>query len=73
MLWLQTSKEGSGIMNLGGSLTRQGEQDCNVNDSSPHIVNIGRMVEVSLFLFNDNNFISVFRLSEEQFEGNIIV
>ena len=23
MLWLQTNKEGSGIMNLGGSLTRQ--------------------------------------------------
>ncbi|CAG2213940.1 F-actin-capping protein subunit beta-like [Mytilus galloprovincialis] len=45
MLWLQTSKDGSGIMNLGGSLTRQGEQDNTVSESAPHIVNIGRMVE----------------------------
>lgn len=45
MLWLQTSKEGSGVMNLGGSLTRQFEQDCTVSEASPHIVNIGRMVE----------------------------
>ena len=32
MLWLQTNKEGSGTMNLGGSLTRQvgweGGRDC---------------------------------------------
>ena len=33
-------------MNLGGSLTRQTEQDFAVNDASPHIANIGRMVEV---------------------------
>ena len=26
MLWLQTNKEGSGTMNLGGSLTRQVQQ-----------------------------------------------
>eukprot|EP00112_Aurelia_sp_Birch-Aquarium-sp1_P012594 Seg2649.4 transcript_id=Seg2649.4/GoldUCD/mRNA.D3Y31 product="F-actin-capping protein subunit beta" protein_id=Seg2649.4/GoldUCD/D3Y31 len=45
MLWLQTSKEGSGTMNLGGSLTRQVESDSPVNDANPHIVNIGRMVE----------------------------
>uniref|UniRef100_A0A6M2DLZ5 F-actin-capping protein subunit beta n=1 Tax=Xenopsylla cheopis TaxID=163159 RepID=A0A6M2DLZ5_XENCH len=45
MLWLQTNKQGSGTMNLGGSLTRQVEQDSNVNDSNPHIANIGRMVE----------------------------
>ncbi|KAK3105010.1 hypothetical protein FSP39_015120 [Pinctada imbricata] len=45
MLWLQTSKEGSGVMNLGGSLTRQVETDAPVNDASPHIVNIGKMVE----------------------------
>jgi len=45
MLWLQTDKENSGIMNLGGSLTRQTEIDAPVNDSSPHIVNIGKMVE----------------------------
>ena len=46
MLWLQTIKEGSGKMNLGGSLTRQAESDSAVSDSSPHIANIGRMVEV---------------------------
>lgn len=45
MLWLQTSREGSGTMNLGGSLTRQIEQDCSVNEATPHIVNIGRLVE----------------------------
>lgn len=45
MLWLQTNKAGSGTMNLGGSLTRQIEQDANVSDSSPHVVNIGKMVE----------------------------
>jgi capping protein beta len=45
MLWLQTSKPGSGTMNLGGSLTRQMEQDCPLSDTSPHIANIGKMVE----------------------------
>lgn len=45
MLWLQTSKDASGVMNLGGSLTRQVETDNPVNDANPHIVNIGRMVE----------------------------
>ncbi|XP_013200875.1 F-actin-capping protein subunit beta [Amyelois transitella] len=45
MLWLQTNKEGSGTMNLGGSLTRQAEQDSSVSDVTPHIINIGRMVE----------------------------
>ncbi|XP_064611258.1 F-actin-capping protein subunit beta-like [Liolophura sinensis] len=45
MLWLQTTKEGSGTMNLGGSLTRQVENDTPVSEASPHIVNIGRMVE----------------------------
>ncbi|CAH0720469.1 unnamed protein product, partial [Brenthis ino] len=45
MLWLQTNKEGSGTMNLGGSLTRQAEQDSSVSDVTPHIANIGRMVE----------------------------
>ncbi|KAH3818443.1 F-actin-capping protein subunit beta-like [Dreissena polymorpha] len=43
MLWLQTTREGSGTMNLGGSLTRQMEQDCAVAES--HLVNIGRLVE----------------------------
>lgn len=45
MLWLQTNKEGSGTMNLGGSLTRQAEQDSAVSEVTPHISNIGRMVE----------------------------
>lgn len=45
MLWLQTNRTGSGTMNLGGSLTRQTESDCAVSDASPHIANIGNMVE----------------------------
>ncbi|CAG0884697.1 unnamed protein product [Darwinula stevensoni] len=45
MLWLQTHRHSSGLMNLGGSLTRQSEQDCSVSEASPHIANIGRMVE----------------------------
>ncbi|XP_072100870.1 F-actin-capping protein subunit beta isoform X3 [Mobula birostris] len=45
MLWLQTNKTGSGTMNLGGSLTRQMEKDENVSESSPHIANIGKLVE----------------------------
>lgn len=45
MLWLQTNKTGSGTMNLGGSLTRQVENDFSVSDSNPHIANIGKMVE----------------------------
>lgn len=45
MLWLQTNKVGSGTMNLGGSLTRQIEQDSPVSEASPHIANIGKMVE----------------------------
>ena len=49
MLWLQTIKEGSGTMNLGGSLTRQAEADHSIGDGSPHISNLGRMVEVSIF------------------------
>lgn len=45
MLWLQTNKQNSGMMNLGGSLTRQIETDSPVNETSPHLVNIGKMVE----------------------------
>ncbi|XP_063065003.1 F-actin-capping protein subunit beta-like isoform X2 [Engraulis encrasicolus] len=45
MLWLQTQKEKSGTMNLGGSLTRQAEKDENVGDASAHIANIGHLVE----------------------------
>lgn len=46
MLWLQTNKQGSGTMNLGGSLTRQVESDNPVTEQSSHIANIGKMVEV---------------------------
>jgi len=45
MLWLQTNKNTSGMMNLGGSLTRQMESDAPVNESNPHLVNIGKLVE----------------------------
>lgn len=44
MLWLQTNKAGSGMMNLGGSLMRQKEQDASLTDST-HIANIGRLIE----------------------------
>lgn len=44
----QTNKDGSGMMKLGGSLTRQAEQDFTVSDTSPHVANIGHMVEVSV-------------------------
>eukprot|EP00055_Hartaetosiga_balthica_P004305 m.11087 g.11087 ORF g.11087 m.11087 type:complete len:269 (-) comp3775_c0_seq1:141-947(-) len=45
MLWLETNKESSGMMQLGGSLTRQQKQQFTVSDASPHIANIGGMVE----------------------------
>ncbi|EGD75243.1 capping protein beta-PA [Salpingoeca rosetta] len=45
MLWLETNKETSGMMQLGGSLTRQAEKTLTVSQSSPHIANIGTMVE----------------------------
>uniref|UniRef100_F1LBI3 F-actin-capping protein subunit beta n=2 Tax=Ascaris suum TaxID=6253 RepID=F1LBI3_ASCSU len=46
MLWLQTNRQGSGMMNLGGSMTRQVEADHPVNDSTnTHLVNMGRMIE----------------------------
>lgn len=45
MLWLLTIKEGSGTMNLGGSLTRQSSIESPVNDANPHIANIGKLIE----------------------------
>lgn len=46
MLWLETNKEGSGRMELGGSLTRQAEnENVTVTETSPHVANIGHMVE----------------------------
>merc|ERR1711907_843516 len=46
MLWLETNKEGSGMMKLGGSLTRQAGETFTVDDNEPqHIANIGKMIE----------------------------
>jgi len=45
MLSIETETDQSGRVTLGGSLTRQTEQDCPVNDINPHVSNIGRMVE----------------------------
>ena len=50
MLWLQTNKQNSGTMNLGGSLTRQMDVDSSVPDYSSHIINIGRLIEVCSFI-----------------------
>lgn len=54
MLWLKTEND-SALMNLGGSLTRQVEQDCIVTEQTPHLVNIGRLVEVCFVFFFINN------------------
>jgi capping protein beta len=46
MLWLETNKDGSGTMKLGGSLTRQDERDMQYDEAAhPHIANIGLMIE----------------------------
>merc|ERR1711935_57393 len=45
MLWMQTNKESSGSMNLGGSMTRQDEKTLKVNSVTPHLANIGKMIE----------------------------
>ncbi|KAI8979794.1 F-actin-capping protein subunit beta [Mycotypha africana] len=45
MLYMITSNQDLGQMNLSGSMTRQIEQDAPVDDPSAHIANIGRMVE----------------------------
>eukprot|EP00128_Syssomonas_multiformis_P016772 Colp12_sorted_trinity150504_noHs@22156 len=45
MLWLETRKAESGTMNLGGSMTRQSEQELPFSDAQPHVANIGGMVE----------------------------
>jgi len=54
MLWLTTNKPSSGTMHLGGSLTRQVEKDANVSETSPHIANIGQMVEVRKVCFQQS-------------------
>eukprot|EP00041_Stephanoeca_diplocostata_P002079 m.23031 g.23031 ORF g.23031 m.23031 type:complete len:273 (+) comp12883_c0_seq1:99-917(+) len=46
MLWLETNKKDSGMMKLGGSLTRQDERENQtVSDAAPHVVHIGHMIE----------------------------
>jgi len=45
MLSIETESKGTGTVNLAGSLTRQDEKDFPVSDASPHVSNIGRMVE----------------------------
>ncbi|KAH7049545.1 F-actin-capping protein subunit beta [Linnemannia elongata] len=45
MLYMLSSKNELGDMNLSGSMTRQAEMDGTVDDPSMHIANIGRMIE----------------------------
>lgn len=45
MLMIETETNTTGKVSLAGSLTRQQEQDFPVNDASPHVSNIGKMVE----------------------------
>ncbi|KAK9448775.1 F-actin capping protein [Limtongia smithiae] len=45
MLNMVTAKSADGAFDLGGSLTRQVEQDAAVEDESSHIANIGKMIE----------------------------
>ncbi|KAL7751709.1 F-actin-capping protein subunit beta [Sorochytrium milnesiophthora] len=53
MLFLVSASEEAGTVNLAGSLTRQIEQDCPVDDPFSHIANIGRMVEDHEFKLRD--------------------
>ncbi|VDO98203.1 unnamed protein product [Schistosoma curassoni] len=62
MLWLQTQRESAGYFNLGGSLSRFSERELPLGDSgvpitTSHIVNIGRMVEVSDIYYLMNPYI----------------
>lgn len=46
LLYMKTNKPGHGEMNLSGSMTRQVETTNQpVNDSNPHVANIGRLIE----------------------------
>jgi len=45
MLNIETETAATGRVSLAGSLTRQDERDFPVNDITPHISNIGKMVE----------------------------
>jgi capping protein beta len=45
MLTIETETQITGKVSLAGSLTRQAEKDFGVDEVSPHVANIGRMVE----------------------------
>jgi len=45
MLSIETENAATGRVTLAGSLTRQDEKDFPVNDATPHVSNIGKMVE----------------------------
>ena len=45
MLWLQTNTDDCGMLNLGGSLTRQFEKQSERFPSHSHICEIGKLVE----------------------------
>jgi len=45
MLNIETETASAGRISLAGSLTRQEERDYPVSDATPHVANIGRMVE----------------------------
>jgi len=45
MLSIETETEATGTVTLSGNLTRQEEADFPVTEHSPHVCNIGRMVE----------------------------
>ena len=47
MLWLQTDTSECGLLNLGGSLTRQFEHQTQKDSQFSHICEIGRLVEQS--------------------------
>ena len=45
MLWLQTNTEDSGLLNLGGSLTRQFDKQVTKYPGYSHICEIGKLIE----------------------------
>jgi len=45
MLRMNVSKDEVGASSLSGSLTRQAEATCDVNDDKPHLLNMGKMIE----------------------------
>jgi len=58
MLAIEPKTDTTGAVTLSGSLTRQAEQDFPVNYHTPHVSNIGRMIEdMELKLRNTIEFI----------------